>query len=60
MTTNPIKFKITVEHWEERMSIETGHPADIHEFMMTVKSIALAMGYSQNCLTEYWNDGECS
>jgi len=51
------KFKITVEHWGETISIETTHRADIHEFMETVKAIALAMGYHPNSLEEYWNDG---
>ena len=33
------KFKITVEHWGETISIETTHRADLHEFMETVKAI---------------------
>lgn len=51
---------MTVTHWDETISIERSQPADLHEFMMVVKSIALAMGYSENSLTEYWNDGEHS
>ena len=60
MKVEPLKFRMTVEHWGETISIERGQPADIHEFMMVVKSIAMAMGYSENSLTEYWNDGEHS
>lgn len=51
---------MTVIHWGETISIERSEPADIHEFMMVVKSIALAMGYHETTLSEYWNDGECA
>lgn len=60
MTSEPQKFKMTVIHWGETISIERSEPADIHEFMMVVKSIALAMGYHETTLSEYWNDGECA
>lgn len=51
------KFKISVVHYDQTISIEAPTPQDIHELMEIMKAIVLAMGYHEKGLTDYWNDG---
>ena len=49
-------MKITVEHYDEKISIETKHDdIDFTEFIELVKKIAYGMGYGEKTINEWLN-----
>ena len=52
----PRKMKITVEHYDEKVSIERENDdLDFTEFMGLVKKVAHVVGYSSETIDEWFN-----
>lgn len=50
-------MKITVEHYDEKVSIETKHDdITFEEFMELVQKITHAIGYHTNTINEWFNE----
>ena len=50
-------MKITVEHYDEKVSIETKHDdVNFEEFMELVEKIAHAIGYHPNTINEWFKE----
>jgi hypothetical protein len=49
-------MKITVEHYDEKVSIERENDdIDFSEFMQLVKKVAHAVGYTNETIDKYFN-----
>ena len=49
-------MKITVEHYDEKVSIETENDdIDFTEFMGLIKRVAHAVGYADGTIDEWFN-----
>ena len=49
-------MKITVEHYDEKVSIERENDdLDFNEFMELVKKVAHAVGYTDGTINEWFN-----
>jgi len=49
-------MKITVEHYDEKVSIERENDdLDFNEFMELVKKVAHAVGYADGTIDEWFN-----
>jgi len=50
-------MKITVEHYEEKISIETKHDdLTFEEFMELVRKVALGLGYGSKTIEEWFEE----
>ena len=50
------EMKITVEHYDEKVSIERENDdLDFNEFMQLVKKVAHAVGYADATIDEWFN-----
>ena len=50
------KMKITVEHYDEKVSIETDHDdLTLDDFMELVRKIAHGIGYNNESVEEWFN-----
>ena len=49
-------MKITVEHYDEKVSIERENDdLDFNEFMQLVRKVAHGVGYTQGTIDEWFN-----
>jgi hypothetical protein len=49
-------MKITVEHYNEKVSIETQHDdLDFNQFMELVRKVAHGVGYADGTIDEWFN-----
>ena len=49
-------MKITVEHYDEKVSIETKHDdLSFDEFMESVRKVAHGVGYGDKTIAEWFN-----
>lgn len=49
-------MKITVEHYDEKLSIETNHDdVTFEEFMELIKKVAYGVGYHSETIEEWFN-----
>ena len=52
-------MKITVEHYDEKVSIERKNDdIDFSEFMQLVRKVAHAVGYADGTINEWFNTEE--
>jgi hypothetical protein len=52
-------MKITVEHYDEKVSIETKHDdLNFNEFMELVRKVAHGVGYADGTIDEWFNTKE--
>jgi len=53
------EMKITVEHYDEKVSIETKHEdLSLDEFMELVRKVAHSVGYGDKTIAEWFNPQE--
>ena len=49
-------MKITVEHYDEKVSIETKHDVlSFEDFMELVRKVAHGVGYAEGTINEWFN-----
>lgn len=50
-------MKITVEHYDEKISIETNHDdLSLQEFMELVRKVAHGVGYNSESIEEWYDE----
>jgi len=54
--TKKVPSKILYKHWDETVTIEKEHSdLDIVEFFQMCRHLALAVGYTESTVNEYFN-----